>query len=178
LFLALTGWHVGSVVLTDYFIDRLLHVRAFKMPTPSMEPTLMVGDRLVADMRAFSTRAPERGELVVYDGPGSLYIKRVIAVGGDVIEGDGENVILNGQILAEPYLLKDRTIEPAWADDFNLFESVTIPPDSFFVMGDNRRNSYDSRHQPHGLVTRNQVRGKPLYVYWATDKSRIGTKLE
>ncbi len=168
VFLLLTSWHLYAV-FSDFYIDRLLGVRAFKVPSPSMAPTLQEGDRVVADMQAFSTRAPQPGEVVVYDGPGSLYIKRLIAVGGDVVQIEGDKVTVNGQVLNGPGL-SDAQSEPS-ADQL---EKITVPADSFFVLGDNRPFSYDSRYRGHGLVTRSQIRGKPLYVYWATDRKRIG----
>jgi signal peptidase I len=152
--------------------DRLLPVRAFKMPTKSMSPTIVEGDRIIADMGYYKTHQPNRGDVVVFKMPVTdvLYTKRIIAIGGDTIEGSPGVAILNGRTLSEPYAIHDPDESPY---DGETFGPVKIPASEIFVMGDNRDDSYDSRE--YGPFDVSRVVGKPLYIYYSRDdKSRIG----
>jgi signal peptidase I len=156
--------------------DRLLPVRAFKMPSISMSPTLVVGDRFIADISYYKTHRPDRGDVVIFKMPTNdvLFTKRVIAVAGDSIEGTPEKTIVNGQTLSEPYAFRDTSETP---DDGETFGPITIPANEIFVMGNNRNHSYDSRY--FGSIDVSRVVGKALYIYYShDDKSRIGHAIQ
>jgi signal peptidase I len=169
---------IGALLLCLYIFahsgspDRLLPVRAFKMPTNSMSPTIVDGDRIIADMSYYKTHRPNRGDVIIFKMPVTdvLYTKRVIAIGGDTIAGSPGVAILDGQILAEPYAIHDPNETPY---DGETFGPITISGNDVFVMGDNRDQSNDSRE--YGPFDVSRVVGKPLYIYYSRDdKSRIG----
>jgi signal peptidase I len=136
-------------------------------------------------------REPARGDIVVFLYPEDVrqtYIKRLIGLPGDRIRLDNQQVIRNGIRLVEPYTQHIPAFPDAYRDNFPLapeprttprgremFENhvrdgeVIVPPDMFFVLGDNRENSEDSRYW--GFVPRSYVVGKPLFVYWSYDAS-------
>jgi signal peptidase I len=179
--------------------DRMPGVRAYKMVANSMSPTLDSEDRIIADMRYYRKHMPQRGDLIVFEFPFQghpLYIKRVIAVPGDRVKIVDLQVYVNGQRSSEPYIFHDTAVasepfannfpphspeylqadmQPEWAAEIFKYihdDEITIPADKYFVMGDNREHSWDSRYW--GPIARDKIFGKGLYVYWSEDKSRIG----
>lgn len=166
---------VGTVVFVLAFTT--LVAQATQVPTESMKPTILVGDHFFLDKLAFPGNFPEplrallphrsiqRGDIIAFKPPTGdkiPYVKRVIAIGGDTIEMRSRNVIVNGRKLDESYKIYSEYAADASRDNF---EPQVVPPDSFFVMGDNRDNSNDSRYW--GFVDRNSIIGKPLFVYWS-----------
>jgi signal peptidase I len=150
---------------------RALGVKASVVRSDSMAPTLVNGDRVIADMTAYANALPRRGDVILFLVPGQnnvIYAKRVVGVEGDTLEGTDQGVKLNGQNLKEAYVLPENSA----SDDVDAFGPVTIPAGTLFVMGDNRANSFDSRN--FGTVPVQSVRGKALFFYWSADHSRIG----
>ncbi len=147
---------------------RLFVFSSFWIPSASMEPTLMINDRIVT--LSVGAQNVERGEIVVFHddlgwanaevvGENANLIKRVIAVAGDTISSDGNHVYLNGQILDEPYAVGRTTA----------FSEQTVPVNHIFVMGDNRANSADSRyHINEGtqFIDLSSIEGRYLFTYW------------
>jgi len=161
----------------------VIGVRAFVLPTNSMAPALETGDRIIVKMNVDKILAPSRGEMVMFHHQQYPFlIKRIIAVGGETIEGRKGKIYLNGNLFDEPYAHYVGRRESL--DDFNLqhqtndFGPITIPDNHFLVMGDNRDNSFDSRDPAFGLVKRDDIKGKPLYIYWAKNKARIGKEIK
>lgn len=156
---------------------RTFLVQAFYIPSGSMEQTLHGcpgchnNDRVLVDKVSYRFRAPERGEIVVFDGRGSFtqqaqqkdFIKRVIGLPGDTVEccDDAGHVVVNGHPLAEPYLFED---------DAREFAPVTVPAGRLFVMGDHRCCSDDSRVK--GTVPIDRVVGRAFATVWPP--SRVG----
>jgi signal peptidase I len=140
--LGVIGGGIAIALLVEAFL-----IQAFWIPSPSMEPTLDVGDRVLVNKLSYKFHDVNRGDVVVFDRPSGAstgengeikdLIKRVIAVGGDTIEAKEGNVFVNGEQIDEDYL------EPGTPTD-NL-PLTTIPEGQVFVMGDNRTNSEDSR---------------------------------
>ncbi|HXW56494.1 MAG TPA: signal peptidase I [Candidatus Cybelea sp.] len=164
-----------AIALT-FPVDRIPGVRGYKVASQSMSPTLIAGDRFAVDVRYYKTHRPERSDVVVFRTPtgDEVLTKRVIAVEGDTIVGGPDGIIVNGKLISEPYLPD----ETGKADDnSSKFGPVSIPPNGLFVMGDNRAESYDSRH--FGPVGASSVMGKALYVYYSTAAmSRIGKTIQ
>ena len=146
--------------------------RAFDVPSSAMEPTVIVGDRVIADLTCYRGSKPKPSDIVVIQRGGTFLIKRVVASGGDTVEGKGSLVLVNGHPLSEPYIehigyelhLNLNTAE---------FGPVIVGPGELFVLGDNRDNSIDSRAAEFGPVTENSVTGRVLYVvrrpkWWRT----------
>jgi signal peptidase I len=175
-------------VILAFFV-RTFVVQAFKIPTGSMENNLLIGDHLLVNKFVFApTRTSlenmllpidpiRRGDIVVFkypEDPERDFIKRVIGLPGETLELRNKKVYINGKPLDEPYV---RFLEPpdeagtSGAPDVNDFDlrrtygPVTVPADMYFMMGDNRDNSQDSRFW--GFMPRDYVKGKALFVYFS-----------
>jgi len=193
-------------------------LQAFKIPSQSMEPTLLVGDHLLVNKFIFEGsgswyekmlpyRAVRRADIVVFKFPFDdhpHYVKRVIGLPGDRIRIVDEQVYVNGTRLIETYVVHDPSADDPYADNFppsdagfpkwgirsewaqEIMSSVRngellVPPDHFFVMGDNRDRSWDSRYW--GFVDRQAIMGRPMLIYWSVaataedynDRSLLGT---
>ncbi|MGW8142989.1 MAG: signal peptidase I [Anaerolineales bacterium] len=133
-----------------------------RIESVSMEPTLYAGNFVVVNKLAYRFADPSRGDIIVFRYPPNPeqvpYIKRVIGLPGDHLEVRSGEVQINGVRIAEPYLHSSTRQGGEW----------TVPPDSLFVMGDNRNNSSDSRSW--GFVPMENVIGKALVVYWPPNK--------
>ncbi|RPI27634.1 MAG: signal peptidase I [Acidobacteria bacterium] len=189
----LREYYVTTVVMTIFALFVTTYVvHPMTVPTPSMEPTIMVGDRLLIDK--FTVRnsflppvpgTPEheirRGDIIVFKFPKQpevLYVKRAIGLPGDTVEIRSKNVYINGQQLDEPYKVhSDPNVYPADPSHFYIGEGqrdnlspVTIPPGHYFMMGDNRDDSADSRY--FGLLPRDHIVGRPLIVFWSYEDER------
>ena len=158
--------------------------QAFKIPTGSMEPNLLVGDHLIVNKAVFSPSATgleraimprrdiRRGEVVVFKfpkDPSRDFIKRVIGLPGDQIELRRKKVYVNGQALDEPYAHFITPLSPESdrrsSDLREEYGPVTVPSGQYFVMGDNRDNSEDSRFW--GFLPASYVKGKALFIYFS-----------
>ena len=168
------------------FIRRNI-VQAFKVSAASMEPTLLPGDHILVDKSAGSFA---RGDLAAFVFPGDVgkahprvFIKRIVGLPGDEVEIRDKRLFLNGRQIQEPYVIHvDARTLPAANSPRDFFGPVTVPQDSYFMLGDNRDRSYDSRFW--GFVGRGKLLGRPLEIYWSWDRKRqkvrwqrIGKKL-
>ena len=145
------------------FISKGLIVNA-EIPSESMENTIMTGDRLIALRTAYWFSDPQRGDIVVFHYPDDeedLYIKRVIGTPGDTVEGKDGKVFVNGKELEEPYVAEEID------EDFGPY---TVPEDSYFMMGDNRNDSWDSRYWENTYVKRDKILGKAFLRYYPSFK--------
>lgn len=155
---------VSAVVIA--FLLKMFVVQPFWIPTPSMEPTLKVGDRFLALKFVYRFSDPKPGDIVVFVPPNEKsldYVKRVVAVGGQRVKIVDGVVFVDGKALAEPYLAPE-------SSDSGSMEEVAVPRGTVFVMGDNRPNSLDSR--VFGPVDSSTIIGKAVFIYWPL--SRIG----
>jgi signal peptidase I len=147
-----------------------------------MCPTICEQERIVADMHAYRMRNPQRGDLIVlkHEPMSSLLIKRVIGLPGDVVSQTGDTILVNGQALKiaeQSKVCGQPRRETFSASAAIIFEETRITAGAFFVVGDNLPNSFDSRTQAFGVVTQDQIEGRPLFIYWSPGKSRIGCTL-
>jgi len=169
-----------SVVFDAVVKDRLYPYKAYKIPTGAMYPTINVGDHIIADMKYYAEHEPERGDMAIFPYPedrSRSFIKRITAVGGDVIEGRDKVIYLNGSPLVEPYVhYDDEEIKAGGHDPRDNFGPLTVPENKYFMMGDNRDKSYDSRYW--GFVDSDDLLGKPLYVYFSWDGKRHTIRFE
>ncbi len=137
-------------------------VHIYAIPSESMAPTLTTGDQIV--VTRYFRSAPERGDVIVFQSlvtPGELMVKRVIAGPGELIDSRLGRVRISGYTLSEPYVLRVATT--------GAVPSQLIPADSYFVMGDNREDSSDSRSW--GVVPRSHVIGRARLVLWSSSSS-------
>lgn len=183
-------------------IIRTFFVQAFKIPSSSMEDTLLIGDHLLVNKFIYGTqlpfieepvlkiRDPQRGDIIVFEFPEDKdksyfqrrdFIKRVIGLPGDVVEIKNKNVYINGERYITPEAVyKDGNLTAGPRDNMR---PVKIPEDKYFVMGDNRDRSYDGRFWE--LVDRSAIKGIAFIKYWSWDRdefmprwSRIGRLIE
>jgi signal peptidase I len=143
-------------------------VQPFVIPTGSMEPTIMTGDRVLAEKITVRFRDPLQGEIVVFDDPTGRHpqlIKRVIAVGGQTVDIQDGTVVVDGVPLEEPY------VHGKFTDPGTVPLPVTLASDEVWLMGDNRPNSGDSRFM--GPIPESMVQGRAFAIYWPT--GRIGS---
>jgi signal peptidase I len=149
-----------SAVIVAVLI-RIFIFEPFIVPTPSMEPTLMVGDKVIINKLAYRIGSIKRGDIIAFhsttDG-GKELVKRAIAVEGDqiVLTSEGE-VFVNDEKVIEDYLMEGQNIS-------YLNQEILVGEDEVFVMGDNRNNSFDSRY--FGMIPEENVFGEFLIVYW------------
>lgn len=138
-------------------------VQPFIVPSPSLEPTIMTGDRVLVNKFVYRFHTPRRGDIVVFSNPNydpvvKTLVKRVIAVGGDEIDIRGGKVWLNGKPLDEPYV-HGKPTEPG-----TVKMPLKVPQGDVFLMGDNRTNSGDARYFGPQPVTR--IEGEAFCIYW------------
>jgi len=179
------------IALALALIIRAFLVQAFSIPSGSMEPTLLVGDYLLVNKFAYGIRnpfsnnilipwgEPQRGDVVVFIypmDPTKDYIKRVIGLPGDRIQIINKKLYINGRITQIPppsddpsaprAVYREPEITPTERDNFG---PVVVPKDSYFVMGDNRDHSYDSRFW--GFVPMKDLRGRAFIIYFSWEGS-------
>lgn len=180
------------VALVLALIIRTFVVQAFKIPSGSMEDTLLIGDHLLVskfvygiqipftDKRILTFRHPQRGDVIVFEFPEDRdksyfnrrdFIKRVVGTPGDVVEVREKQVYVNNVKYELPQEIhKEADLIPAEYGPRDFMEPVTVPAGSYFVMGDNRDRSYDSRFW--GFVTDPEIKGKAFIKYWSWDSER------
>ncbi|MCF8027076.1 MAG: signal peptidase I [Desulfobacteraceae bacterium] len=180
---------IAIAVVLALFI-RAFVVQAFKIPSGSMEPTLQVGDHILVNKFIYGIRLPvtntkmipvsrpERGDIMVFEypvEPDKDFIKRVVAVPGDVVEIRDKKVYVNGR-LVDQYTVKhtEKRVLPGTVNARDNFGPVIVPEDAYFVLGDNRDNSYDSRFW--GFVKDSAIKGEAFIIYWSWDKDNFGVR--
>ncbi len=193
------------VALVVWFLLRTFLVEAFRIPSGSMENTLLIGDFLFVNKALYGAevpliharlpamREPERNDILVFDSveeDGLKVVKRLVGVPGDTLWMEHGELYRNGRKVNEPYVIHTdptRSEDPAqrlkmrewqlphlvrrdtatYHPDLQDWGPIVVPPDSFFMMGDNRDSSYDGRYW--GFLPRKNVRGRPLIVYFSYD---------
>ena len=168
-------------------IIRTFLVQAFKIPSGSMEDTLAIGDHLLvskfiygtkiplSDKRILTFRDPRQGDVIVFEypeDPSKDFIKRVVGIPGDVVEGKDKKVYVNGKHYQNPHEIhKEKDIIPKEMNPRDNFGPITVPENSYFTMGDNRDRSYDSRFWK--FVRRDQIKGLAFIKYWSWDREKM-----
>jgi len=173
-----------TAVLIALFI-RAFVVQAFRIPSGSMEPTLMVGDYLIVnkfiygiripytDIKFFQFKKPQRGDIIVFIfpvDPSKDFIKRVIGTEGEKVEIIRNKIYINDKLIDDPwghFVIDD--FPRSFLQRMENFGPVVVPEDSLFVLGDNRDNSEDSRFW--GFLNINAVLGKAIIIYFSWDRN-------
>jgi signal peptidase I len=194
-----------AVALLVWLVLRTFLIQAFRIPSGSMENTLLIGDFLFVNKALYGAeipllhkrlpafREPQRNDIVVFDGveePKIDIVKRMVGVPGDTLAMEGGQLIRNGERLVEPYVVHASPLPMAapeqrlqmrrwqvthlvgrdsatYNPDLQDWGPIVVPPDSFFMMGDSRDNSHDSRMW--GFLPRSHVRGRPMFIYFSYD---------
>lgn len=170
-----------AIAIVLALIIRTFVVQAFKIPSGSMEPTLLVGDHILVnkfiygvripftDIKFFDFVDPKRGDVIVFVYPrdeSKDFIKRVVGVEGDKILINDKRLYINDELHNDSHgVYTDHTIIPGHVQPRDNYGPVVVPDHSLFVMGDNRDRSADSRFW--GFVNLNKVKGKAFIIYWS-----------
>jgi signal peptidase I len=155
---------VPAIIL--FLVVRTFVFEVRVVPSGSMSPTIIENDRFIAGKVTLKFRAPRRGEILVFKPPASAqfstdYVKRVIGLPGETWEMRDGAVYINGSPLEEPYLPQNVKI-------YGNFAPVKIPEDHYFMMGDNRNSSEDSRYW--GFMPAKNIRGRAVFRLWPLDR--------
>jgi signal peptidase I len=178
-----------AMVLVAVLLIRAVVVEATVVPTGSMQNTILIGDHLFLDKILYGPQIPftgirlpavkhyQRGDVVAFRfplDPSTVFVKRLIGMPGDTIQVKQKQLFINGKLIEEPCVVhRDPQIypdedwiprDPRIRDNFG---PVTVPPDHYFAMGDNRDESYDGRYW--GFVPFENMVGEPMFVYWSYD---------
>ena len=150
---------IVTALVISLFLNFCIVVNA-KVPSGSMEKTIMTGDRLFGGRLSYVFTEPKRGDIVIFKFPDDekvLYIKRIIGLPGETVEVKDGGVYINGEKLKEDYL------SVVTEGEFGPYE---VPEDHYFMMGDNRNNSADSRYWHNTYLSRDKIVGKALFKYY------------
>lgn len=142
--------------------------QAYYLPSSTMNPTLQIGDRVMVDKAIYRTASPQRGDIIVFEAPldeevEGAFIKRIVGLPGETVEIQAGVVYIDGQPLEEDY-----TTIPI-QDIQEDYSPVEVPPNAYYVLGDHRNNSYDSRF--FGSVPQDNITGKAITIFWPINRS-------
>ena len=156
------------IALALTWVIKTFFIEPFEVPTGSMETTIMIGDKILADKYTINFDEVKRGDVIVFADkvmPGRILVKRVIATGGETVDIRNGLVYVDGEPLYEPYVNGAETLPlEQHFENMPIEFPYTVPEDQLWVMGDNRENSADSRY--FGTVNADSVYGKALLVFW------------
>ena len=154
----------AALALIIFFAART-SIQTYEVFMTSMEPNFSEGDRVVVNKAVYWFGEPQRGDVIIFENPKNEhedYIKRVIGVPGDVVEIKDQAVYVNGTRLEESYIM---------APPIRTMATVTVPENNYFVLGDNRNNSQDSRSG--WFVEEDQIHGKAWLISWPPDSWEV-----
>jgi len=161
------------IALVLALLIRTFVVQAFKIPTGSMKPTLLEGDRLLVNKFLYRFKEPERGDIVVFKFPQNRkkdFIKRLIAKGGETVEIAHGDIYIDGELVEEPFII--RSINYINKEPYGgINRRIEVPEGYFYVLGDNSGSSKDSRYW--GFMPKKNVVGKAFFVYWPLTRLRV-----
>ena len=154
------SWLLVIIVAVSlaFFINKVIIFKV-KVPSGSMENTIQIGDRVITFRLSYLFSNPKRGDIIVFPFPDDEtddYIKRIIGLPGETVEGIDGLVYIDGEPLEEPY------VKEKIESDFGPY---VVPEDSYFMMGDNRNESEDSRYWENKFVNKDKIRGKAIVKY-------------
>ena len=180
-----------AVAIVLALFIRSFFVQAFKIPSGSMEPTLLIGDHILVNRFIYGFRVPftrikflefqepRRADIIVFkypEDPSKDFIKRVIGLPGDTVEIRDKKIYINNQLMEDQHgIHRDSVFLPRDISPRDNYGPARVPPHSFFVMGDNRDSSLDSRFW--GFVNTKAVEGKALVIYWSWNRERTLPRL-
>lgn len=176
-------------------VIRTWGVQAFKIPSGSMKPTLLVGDHLLVSKSSYGIKmpftgqviipfsGPRRGDIVVFkfpEDPDKDFIKRIMGLPGETISVRNKEVFINGKKVSDPWAhYTERIVLPEGVQPRDNYGPVTVPKGHYFVMGDNRDQSYDSRfwfEGKGGFVPAKDILGRAFIIYWSWKDQGFGVR--
>jgi signal peptidase I len=177
------GIFAAVLIINEVILDPILpdikSFKSYKMSSSSMAPALLIGDRLIVDMKVYKDEKPRRGDMIIFEfpkDPSKDYLKRVVGLEGEKIEIINNKVHIDEKLMDDPWGYFKSSAEETHFEKLENFGPEFVPEGALFVLGDNRDNSLDSRF--FGFVELTKIKGKALYIYWAKDKGRIGMKIK
>lgn len=176
----------GFIAIVLAFLIRSFFIQTFIIPSGSMETTLLIRDQILVNKLSYGVRLPfshrllfpgrdlRRGEIVVFRyprNPKHKYVKRCLGLPGDRIEMRNKVLYVNNRPVEEPYVIhRDQKVQ-TWPFSRDNFGPVTVPEDHFFMLGDNRDESADSRYW--GFLQKGMIEGRALAVYWPLNRWQV-----
>lgn len=158
-----------AVALVVALIIRTFVVQAFKIPSGSMIPTLKIGDHILVSKFAYWLSGPQRGDIVVFQYPRDKdkdFIKRTVGLPGETVEIKNQQVFINGHPLKDEHGVHlQKIFDKQYIPTRDNFGPVTVPEDCYFMMGDNRDSSMDSRYW--GFLKKGLIKGKAFMIYFS-----------
>jgi signal peptidase I len=162
-------------------------IQAYKIPAGSNVPAILIGDHVLVNKYVYKFHQPQRNDWVIFKFPKDEkidYLKRVVALPGDQVEIKDKKLYVNNQLISEPFVINSTaSVIDKLKSPRDSFGPVTVPEKSYFVLGDNRDNSFDSRFW--GFVKEDKIKGKAEIVYFSYDNQaksirydRVGLKLK
>ena len=154
-------------------IIRTFVVQAFKIPSGSMRPTFLEGDRILVNKFIFRFKGPQRGDIIVFRYPEDKkkdFVKRLIAKDGEVVEIKDGAIYINGKLVEEPHTIRG-TYYYNRGDYGKMGQKIKVPPNSYYVLGDNSSSSRDSRYW--GFVPKKNLLGKAFFIYWPFNRVKV-----
>lgn len=178
--IALAGFLLVLLFAYEFFYRYpIWTLRAFRVPSKSMCPTICSGERILVHVQNGIAYIPHRGDVIAFRyQPDAIFLKRVIGLPGDVVApGPNDTILVNGQpwqpppVCAKSLLANDSNHVTV---QYSTFKETRVPPNQLFVIGDNLTNSFDSRIGTFEPVTTDKIIGLPVLIYWSPESSRIG----
>ncbi|MEO5776299.1 MAG: signal peptidase I [Flavobacterium sp.] len=184
-----------STIVWFYDTNSIVGVKSYKISSTSSEPTLKIGDRIIADLNAFDNTKPNYGDIVIFQKKDSLnpWVYRIVGLPNDKFEIQNNFLIINGkkcktlfikeaksqefnvneyeEELPNGHKHKIYTFKKPFEDNKKNLPEITIPKKSYFLIGDNRDNSMDSRYI--GVINKDEIIGKAVFGYWGKTNERI-----
>lgn len=174
-YLLFIGIFFASQLLFKEYRPVWLGYEAFRLPSTSMAPTLIPNDFVVTDTKAYKTKLPKHGDIIVFSRPekvGIKFTKRVIAVAGDTLKIDHGQIMINGRAVEEPYINQQYNKRSSLLS----MDEMRAPEGSVFVLGDNRDNSFDSRY--FGVVETKHIYGRVRALWFSYNPRQGGIRWE
>ena len=178
------GFFVLGGLVNEFIVNDLRQssVQAFKISSGAMIPTLLIGDRILIDKQIYREgKNPERGDVIVFKYPEDEkkdFNKRIVGLPGDVVQIHNKVVYVNGAVVTDQAYTQ--RVDPGMIDGAinprDNYGPVTVPEHSYFVMGDNRDQSLDSRFW--GFVKTEKIAGKAMTIYWSWDDKDFSVRWE
>ena len=156
-------WTVYAIVLVALYISFHFIWMIGKIPSESMEPTLMIHDWTIGSRTIYKDEMPERGDIVIFysDEEQETMVKRVIGLPGEKVTIEDAKIYINDSETP----LKEDYLKETWTEATGPFE-FEVPKDSYLVLGDNRNDSYDARYWDHTYVSKDKIIGKAYFIYY------------
>lgn len=154
-------------------IIRTFVVQAFKIPSGSMRETFLEGDRILVNKFIYRFKEPQRGDIIVFRYPQNKkkdFVKRLIAMPGEVVEISDGDIYINDTLVQGPQLIRDFYYYNR-GEYGQIGQRITVPPESYYVLGDNSASSKDSRFW--GFVPKENLLGKAFFIYWPIRRIKV-----